>query len=60
MFDCCNRKVDCNLRFNYNAKKMELMEDLKVNEGTNNIVVLSSDGENKNLYENFFRKQFDK
>ena len=25
MFDCCNTKVDCKFKYNYNAKKMELV-----------------------------------
>lgn len=53
MFDCCNKRVDCNLRFNYNTKEMELMENLKVEEGKNNIVIISSNSKNKNLYEKF-------
>tara|TARA_B100000963_G_scaffold155233_1_gene135069 strand:+ start:13137 stop:14180 length:1044 start_codon:yes stop_codon:yes gene_type:complete len=53
MFDCCNTKVDCDLKYNYNAKKMELIENLKLNDEKNDIILLTSGSVNTNSYEKF-------
>lgn len=56
MFDCCNKRVDCNLKYNFNTKKMELLENLKLDEGKNDLIILTSGCINSNSYEKFLEK----
>ena len=52
MFDCCNKKgiVILNIII---TQKMELVENLKLNDEKNDIILLTSGGINKNSYETF-------
>ena len=56
MFDCCNSGTMCDLKYTYDIKNLELRNNLKTEDMKNDIICLSSSGENKNTFEKFVEK----
>ena len=57
IFDCCNSGTMCDLKYTYDIKNMEKINNLKIKENDfSNIVCLSSSSEKKNSFEKFLDK----
>tara|TARA_B110000008_G_scaffold269988_1_gene299783 strand:- start:1260 stop:2324 length:1065 start_codon:yes stop_codon:yes gene_type:complete len=58
MFDCCNSGTMCDLKYSYNIKDFTSIEYLKKDDNVNDIICISSCGENSNTYEKYITKNF--
>lgn len=56
MFDCCNSGRIFKYKYTYNVKRLEETIDMKKENKLNNVILLSSNAENNNVFEKFLEK----
>lgn len=56
MFDCCNSGGVLKYKYTYDVKRLEETIDMKKENKLNNIIMLSSNAENSNVFEKFIEK----